>query len=112
MRYSGATGRATTRPSWALGLCDRCGFSFKLNELTDQIFDGRPTGWLVCPKCNDKDHPQLQLGRQRVEDPQSLAEPRPDIGRAASTSVFGWMPVGNPLSNVQCTLGSVTVVVE
>ncbi len=102
----------TTRPSWALGLCDRCGFSFRLNELHDQIFDQRKTGLLVCDVCNDVDNPQLQLGRFPVFDPQSLQDPRPDVGRLPSTSYFGWMPVGNPIDlNAQCEVGTVTVVV-
>lgn len=99
----------TTRPSWALGLCDRCGFSFKLNDLHTEFFDARPNGLLVCSVCLDKDNPQLQLGRIAIDDPQSLEDPRPDTGVAGSTSLFGWLPVGNPLTNIQCEVGTVTV---
>lgn len=103
----------TTRPSWALGLCDRCGFSFKLNELSEQIFDQRNTGLLVCEACNDVDNPQLQLGRFPVFDPQSLQDPRPDVGRQGSTSYFGWMPVGNEFTTyIQGEIGTVTVLIE
>lgn len=107
----GGTSQAVTRPPWALGLCDRCGFSFKLNELHSEIYDQRPNGLLVCSVCLDQDQPQLQLGRIRVDDPQSLLDPRPDVGRPGSTSYFGWMPIGNPIVNIQCEVGNITVVV-
>ena len=110
-RPGGTTGNST-RPPWALGLCDRCGFSFKLNELKSEIYDERPNGLLVCSACLDVDNPQLQLGRQRIFDPQSLIDPRPDVGRLGSIGLFGWMPVGNPLTNVTCELGTVTVTTE
>ena len=98
-------------PPWALGLCDRCGFSFKLNQLHVEIYDERPNGLLVCSACLDVDNPQLQLGRLKVNDPQSLLDPRPDTGRPGSTGLFGWLPVGNPLTNIQCEVGNITVLV-
>jgi len=94
-----------------LGLCDRCGFAFKLNQLRMEIYDQRPNGLLVCSACLDVDNPQLQLGRLKVNDPQSLLDPRPDTGRPGSTSLFGWLPVGNPLTNIQCEVGNITVLV-
>lgn len=96
-------------PPWALGLCDRCGFSFKLNELHAEIYDQRPNGLLVCSVCLDEDQPQLQLGRIRVDDPQSLLNPRPDVGRLGSTGLFGWLPIGNSLTNIQCRVGNLEV---
>lgn len=109
---SGASGSSTTRPSWALGLCDRCGFSFRLNQLHVEIYDERPNGLLVCSTCLDQDQPQLQLGRLKVNDPQSLEDPRPDTGRQGSTSYFGWMPIGGATTLfVQCEVGNLTVVV-
>jgi hypothetical protein len=99
-------------PSWALGLCDRCGFAFKLNELKYEIYDQRPNGLRVCSVCLDVDNPQLQLGRMGpIYDPQSLEDPRPDTGLQGSTTYFGWMPIGNPITNIQCQLGNLTVVV-
>src|SRR5262245_7102920 len=95
MAHSGGTRQSATRPPWALGLCDICGFSYKLNSLKEVIFDERPTGLLACTTCWDKDHPQLQLGRYKVDDPQSLLDPRPDVGVPGSTGLFGWMPIGN-----------------
>jgi hypothetical protein len=76
-----------------------------------EIYDQRPNGLLVCSACLDVDNPQLQLGRLKVNDPQSLLDPRPDTGRPGSTSLFGWLPVGNPLTNIQCEVGNITVLV-
>lgn len=103
--------QTAVRPPWALGLCDRCGFAYKLNELKSQIFDQRPTGLLVCRACLDKDNEQLQLGRYPVDDPQSLRDPRPDVGVPGSTGLFGWMPISNPLTSISCAVGNITVVV-
>lgn len=112
MARSGSSSASTTRPPWALGLCDRCGFSFKLNQLHEQIFDQRNTGLLVCDVCNDVDNPQLQLGRVPIFDPQSLYDPRPDVGRPGSTSYFGWMPIGGATTLfINCYVGNITVVV-
>jgi len=96
---------------WAWGLCDRCGFRRKLSTLKADIVDLRPTGLRVCAECWDLDNPQLQLGTIIVDDPQSLFDPRPDLDRQTSTSYFGWAPVGNPLTNIQCELGTVTVLI-
>lgn len=109
---AGGSTSSLVRPPWALGLCDRCGFSFYLNKLHAEVYDQRPNGLLVCGVCLDKDNPQLQLGRQPVHDPQSLLDPRPDVGVPGSTGLFGWLPCGNPLTNVQCELGTVTVLIE
>jgi hypothetical protein len=105
----GTPSRYASSP-WALGLCDNCGFSFPLNTLKTYIWDQRPNGLKVCVDCLDKDNPQLQLGRVSADDPQSLLDPRPDIDRQASTTYFGWMPVGNPITQtITCSVGDVTV---
>lgn len=111
MGQPGGTTQAKSSPPWALGLCDRCGFSYKLNELHAEVYDQRPNGLLVCRTCLDVDQPQLQLGRIRIDDPQSLLNPRPDVGVPGSTGLFGWLPVGNPLNFVSCQVGNLTVVV-
>lgn len=111
MGQPGGTSQTVTRPRWALGLCDRCGFSYRLNQLHVEFYDERPNGLLVCRPCLDKDQPQLQLGRIKVDDPQSLLNPRPDVGVQGSTGLFGWLPIGNPLTNIQCQTGVVEVVV-
>jgi hypothetical protein len=62
-----------------------------------------PTGAIVCNECLDVDHPQLQLGRIKVDDPQGLRNPRPDntffaVGNQGATGSrmiqWGWNPVG------------------
>jgi hypothetical protein len=110
MAFSGGTSQTNTRPRWALGLCDRCGFSYLLNQLQEEFYDERPDGLLCCPTCLDRDQPQLRLGRFPVDDPQSLLDPRPDVGVPGSTSYFGWLPVGNSFTlYIQCQVGNVTV---
>ncbi|MFA5898359.1 MAG: hypothetical protein WC829_04520 [Hyphomicrobium sp.] len=108
----GGTTQSSTRPPWALGQCDRCGFHFKLNSLHAEIYDERPNGLLVCSACLDKDHPQLQLGRLKINDPQSLLNPRPDLNRPGSVGLFGWLPIGNPSTYVQCSVGTITVTTD
>ena len=112
MAQGGGSTSVTTRPRWALGLCDRCGFSYRLNQLKREFYDQRPNGLLVCPECLDRDNPQLWLGTVKVTDPQSLRDPRPDVGVQGSTALWGWMPVGNPLVGYATgEIGDVTVIV-
>lgn len=59
-------------------MCDRCGQRQLLRSLRDQVVDQKPTGLMVCMTCYDVDHPQLQLGKTPVFDPQALRNPRPD----------------------------------
>lgn len=106
----GGTVARYARGSRAWGICDRCGFRYLLNQLKREIFDQRFNGLRVCPNCLDKDHPQLRQGDIVIADPQSLYDPRPDVNERPSTQLFGWRPVGNPLTNtLVATLGSVTV---
>ena len=64
----------------ALGECDRCGFSYLLKELKYEIENETRNGLRVCSTCLDPDHPQFQLGRDVVADPEALFDPRPDRG--------------------------------
>ena len=73
----------------AFGFCDRCSFRYPLHELKDEVVDLEKTGLLVCDDCWDDDHPQNQLGRYPVDDPQALRNPRPDSGLTASRSTDG-----------------------
>ena len=50
------------RASKALGECDRCGFTFKLNDLRYEVTDKIRNGLRVCSDCFDEDHPQLHIG--------------------------------------------------
>lgn len=63
----------------AKGICDICGFEFKLKELKPLVVKGRNTNLLVCPDDWNEDHPQNRLGERRIEDPQALRNPRPEL---------------------------------
>ena len=80
----------------ALGLCDICGFSYKLKELRPLYVKGNNTNTLACPECWNPDHPQLKLGEFPVVDPQALRNPRPDTAELAAVrnDQYGWNPVG------------------
>ena len=43
---------AYARASKALGQCDRCGFSYKLNKLRYEIEDSKRNGMRVCGRSN------------------------------------------------------------
>ena len=45
----------------ALGDCDRCGFTYKLNDLKYEIEDGIRNGLRVCDDCLDIANPQLKI---------------------------------------------------
>tara|TARA_R100001015_G_C4622932_1_gene180550 strand:+ start:912 stop:1253 length:342 start_codon:yes stop_codon:yes gene_type:complete len=89
---------AYARASKALGQCDRCGFSYKLNKLKYEIEDSKRNGMRVCEDCFDVDHPQLKLGEVNASDPQTLFNPRPDGGETESTTYFSFNPVGGGLA--------------
>ena len=96
----------------AIGVCDRCGFGFRLRTLRTLIVKTKPVNVLVCRECWDPDHPQLQLGMYPVDDPQALRNPRRDTTYVtAGVNVdgnptggsrdiqWGWNPVGGASAN-------------
>lgn len=77
----------------ALGICDRCGFRYKLAKLKLTVVKGKETGLKVCPECYEVSHPQLELGRYPVNDAQALREPRPDTAATdGSRDLVGTYP--------------------
>lgn len=62
----------------APGLCDICGFRYKLRQLKDVFSKGRNSHIKACPECWDADHPQLRVGELRIHDPQAVRDPRSD----------------------------------
>lgn len=80
----------------ALGICDRCGFQFKLNKLKGETVAGVPMGNRVCAACFDVDHPQLMLGKRPIVDAQALKDARPDTTYTVS----------GPLANGTLGVGS------
>lgn len=95
---------ANSKRAW--GLCDRCGFRYRLGQLKELAQANRNTGLLVCPTCWDPSHPQLELGKYPVDDPQALRNPRPDNAGYAQSRALYW-----PVSGVRgfTLVGSVTV---
>ena len=71
-------------------ICDRCGLRYQYDQLKEEVQNRRPTGMRVCVTCFDGDHPQNQLGKVRVSDPQALRYPRRDrIEPESNVIAFG-----------------------
>lgn len=73
----------------SIAICDRCGCRAKYKELRDQVINGTKSGLRVCPDCLDQDHPQLRLNRVRINDPQALRFPRPEVDREDQRRLLG-----------------------
>lgn len=73
---------------YAWGLCDICGFRYKLLDLHWTFIRGRKTGLLVCPTDWDPDHPQNFLDKAVTVDPQALRDARPQIDLEPSRRLF------------------------
>mgnify|MGYP001177675981 FL=1 len=69
----------------ALGVCDVCGFTYRLRELRNLVRKNRDTNIKACPECWSPDNPQLNLGETPVHDPQALQDPRPDSNQFAAS---------------------------
>ena len=67
---------ASGKRAW--GLCDICGFKYRLKMLKDQYERRTNTHLKACTSCWSEDHPQLRLGEVAVFDPQAIRDPRPD----------------------------------
>tara|TARA_R100000935_G_scaffold18029_1_gene34879 strand:+ start:2424 stop:2762 length:339 start_codon:yes stop_codon:yes gene_type:complete len=91
--------------SKALGICDRCGFTYKLKELKYEVQNKTNTGLKVCYECFDPDQPQYNINSVTTLDVQSLYDPRVDTGEADSRRLGSFNPVGG--GNTQ--VGSVTL---
>tara|TARA_R100000544_G_scaffold15748_1_gene7382 strand:+ start:1350 stop:1703 length:354 start_codon:yes stop_codon:yes gene_type:complete len=57
---------------FALGLCDRCGFEYKLNDLKEEWNKLK-----TCPQCFEPKAPQLNPSPV-VSDKEALYKPRPN----------------------------------
>lgn len=65
-------------------ICDRCGFRVEYTRMKALTSDGRPNGLRVCRECWEAEHPQEELGKRPINDPQALRNARPDTGKDAS----------------------------
>lgn len=92
---------------YAIGICDRCGFQYKLLELREEISNRVKSNMLVCTTCWDKEAPEDELSLTKVYDPQALRKARPDTGRMSSESMVGWNPLRG--IGIKISLGGVTV---
>mgnify|MGYP000194300208 CR=1 FL=1 len=97
------------KAKYAFGFCDKTGFRYPLKDLVPEYNNGVKTGFLVGRDVVDPDQPQNFLGRIKINDPQSLRDPRPDAALAASRGLFGWQPVWNDLQYIQADVGTVTI---
>ena len=93
----------------AFGFCDRTGFRYPLKDLVPEYRNGFKTGFLVGRDIVDPDQPQNFLGRIKINDPQSLRNPRPDTALLASRAIVGFDPVGNPAVIATGSVGRVSV---
>ena len=79
----------------SLGICDRCGFTYKLNKLKYEVQDQKRTGSRICPNCFDPDQPQYRVGEINTSDNISLFNPRPDSNKKEYATYFGFNPVNS-----------------
>jgi len=97
------------RGKYAFGYCDRTGFRYPLADLIPEFSNGVKTGFLVGRDVVDPDQPQNFLGRVKINDPQSLRNPRPDTSLEESRGLFGFNPVWSDLQFMQAEVGTVTI---
>lgn len=60
---------------FAVALCDRCGFKYKLHTLKEEW-----NGLKTCRECYEPKHPQL-TPHTAPADPQAIYKPRPDTDK-------------------------------
>lgn len=69
------------------GICDVCGFRYRLTQLKKLVVHGNVTEVKACPACWTPDQPQLKLGEHPVIDAQAVRGPRPDTGLSDSREI-------------------------
>lgn len=72
----------------AIGLCQRCGFVYKLDRLRQ---DGE-NNLLVCATCYDIKHPAEEP--VNVADAMALRRPAPDLDEANANALDDDRPIG------------------
>ena len=97
------------KAKYAFGFCDKTGFRYPLKDLVPEYNNGVKTGFLVGRDVVDPDQPQNFLGRVKINDPQSLRNPRPDTSLLESRELFGWNTVWNSAQYMVASVGKVTV---
>ena len=97
------------KAKYAFGFCDKTGFKYPLKDLVPEYSNGVKTGFLVGRDVVDPDQPQNFLGRLKINDPQSLRNPRPDTSLIESRALYGFDPVGNDAVFMTASVGRVSV---
>ena len=97
------------KAKYAFGFCDKTGFKYPLKDLVPEYNNGVKTGFLVGRDVVDPDQPQNFLGRLKINDPQSLRNPRPDTSLVESRALYGFDPVGNAAIFMTASVGRVSV---
>ncbi len=97
------------KAKYAFGFCDKTGFRYPLKDLVPEYNNGVKTGFLVGRDVVDPDQPQNFLGRIKINDPQSLRNPRPDRSLVESRALYGFDPVGNDAVFMTASVGRVSV---
>jgi plastocyanin len=98
------------KAKYAFGFCDKTGFKYPLKDLVPEYNNGVKTGFLVGRDVVDPDQPQNFLGRLKINDPQSLRNPRPDTSLIQSRALYGFDPVGNDAVFMTASVGRVSVI--
>lgn len=77
----------------ALGICDQCGFQYKLNELKYNVVGAIRTKMRVCKTCADPYNPRERpaVFTSKVEA-IAVRDPRPDTLKDVLNSVGGFHP--------------------
>ena len=103
---------------FAVGLCDRCGFEYKLNSLKKEW-----NGLKTCVSCYESKHPQLDP-HTAPADPQALYQPRPNTDKevgegfvvVTSSNIFqndfmnpSILPSNFVVEKVTASVGEVTI---
>jgi hypothetical protein len=99
------------KAKYAFGFCDKTGFRYPLKDLVPEYNNGVKTGFLVGRDVVDPDQPQNFLGRLKINDPQSLRDPRPDRALLESRALYGFNPVGNQGTLMTASVGRVTITI-
>jgi len=97
------------KAKYAFGFCDKTGFRYPLKDLVPEYNNGVKTGFLVGRDVVDPDQPQNFLGRLKINDPQSLRNPRPDRSLIESRALYGFDPVGSEGTLMTASVGRVSV---
>lgn len=95
--------------SKAFGFCDRTGFRYPLKDLVYEYKNGQRTGSKIGRDVVDPDQPQNFLGKVKINDPQSLYQPRPDNALFEANALWGWNPIWNSAQYMVGSVGMVTV---